>query len=388
MQMKSYKIIFFLCVGVLFFAPLLQMQFKLFPAIKLSGVENKVAFPLYSWGNYTSGKFQHDFESWLNQNYGLKEYFVKTNNQLYFWLFHEAPHGSQVFVGNHGQLIEAGYISGYYAGPLPQNVLEPMVQNIRFVQDKVEERGKIFLLIITPSKVALYPEYIIDGWRYRDTEGNRNYTALLPLLDKYGVKYIDGHKILADKKIAAPAISLFPKGATHWNYLGAYYVVDEMLAKIKQMSGENFAELRMERVDEDRNFIHFADKDMAELMNVWFPPLNYTVPRPVLSYAKAAQTFYPSIFMEGGSFSEQMINTMCSANIFQRMDFYFYYHDHVLFQGGKLGGERLGEIAKLDWENDVLKDHDIILVEVNEQAIPRHQKGFFNDAAKYITTKK
>lgn len=371
------RIIFITGISLFFILPLVQTRYTLLPKLILHGVEQAEVYPAFTFQNFKTGEFQQAYEKWWNQNFGLKEYFVKTNNQIYYTLLSQTPPNSQVWVGKNKQLIEGGYISEYlnFIQPIDSKALEAEVQKMKTLQDILRGQGKTFLVMITPSKAAIYPEYIPDQLKYLQINTIRNYDLLVPLFDKYGINYVDGHKITKEQK-SKSKYAMFPKGGTHWNYLAAYYTTEKVIEKIEELTGKRMKEIGLSGVESVKPV--GTDRDLADLVNLWIPPTNYSSPHPVLTAKSSGTEYKPTILMEGASFSEQFINTLKSENVYKSIDFYFYYHTLITFKEGNMDGSIKGEVNKKNLKKDI-QNHDIIILELNEQSVGNIKNGFLQD---------
>ena len=377
--MKNFivKSLFVIFVISLFVGPSLQMRFKIFPKLHLSGVEQTIESPKFSIQTYVNGRYQKIFDSWFSQNYGMREYFIKTINQIYFNILIDTLPNSNVVVGKKGQLYENVYIADYinYYPPIDPSELEVKVKETKKLQDILEERGKVFVLMITPSKAAIYPEYIPDNWMRIKKNPLRNYDSLIPLLDKYNINYVDGHKITMEAKLKNEH-AVFPRGGTNWNNLAAYYTAKEVVNKISQLSGKNMVNIDLEKIELKPPV--GTDKDLADLLNVWFKPINYLSPYPVYKKQFDSIEYKPTIFMHGASFSEQFINVLKNNGAFSDLEL-FFYSSRIEFKEGVSDGIILGNTDNIDWDNEVF-NKDVFLVEMNEQNIPKIQNGIIQDA--------
>ena len=88
------------------------------------------------------------------------------------------------------------------------------------MQDYFESRGKVFLYVITPSKVAQSPQYIPDGYTCPAAAKDRSDKLLVydDILDRHGVHFVDTASDLAAAR-EEYGISMFPRGGIHWNSL-------------------------------------------------------------------------------------------------------------------------------------------------------------------------
>lgn len=382
MKFFTMKISYILLLLVMSLLPLLQMKYDIFTKMTLNGVTQRVEFPKLSYHSFISGEYQKKFEMWFNQNFGLREYYVKINNQIYYSLFNQTPPNSQVMIGKEKQLFEKAYINEYLniIQPITPELLEKKVIELKKLQDLLQLRGKPFLLFITPSKTAIYPEYIPDQLKVLQTNKPRNYDTIIPLLNKYGVNYVDGHKITIAHKNSGK-YPMFPQGGTHWNLLASYYSSKAVLDKLEQITQKKFISLESSSVTE--TIPTGFDRDLANLINVWNTPLEYKTVVPKLVDNRTGNEFIPNILMEGGSFSFQFVDILHQVNAFKQLDFYYYYHTYYQYKEGS-EARILGDFNEVDWK-DVM-NHDVFIIEMNEQNIPKllQKDGFFQDAINYL----
>ena len=112
--MKSIKIAYLAIIFLVLCAPVSQMVFHVLPKQLLNGVQKETARPELSLAGVFSSSFQDDFTKWFDQNFGMKGYLVKTNNQILYSLFREpGPSGEGIVFGKHEQLYGKPYIDCY-----------------------------------------------------------------------------------------------------------------------------------------------------------------------------------------------------------------------------------------------------------------------------------
>ncbi|WP_337103804.1 alginate O-acetyltransferase AlgX-related protein [Paenibacillus sp. YIM B09110] len=376
----TFRFVFLLLVVIIFMFPIIQYKFHIFPDVSLTGVTESAVKPTFTLQSFWSGQAQQQTENWLDQHNSIKNIVVKTNNQLYYSLFSQASPNSTIVEGKSNQLFESVYIHEFnHQTPLlDQSILENKVQKMKIVQDEVTRLGKTFVFLITPSKAAVYPEFLPS--RSSSSEP-RNYDLLLPLLEKYHINYIDGHRISMENKRDTP---IFPKGGIHWNLAGAFFTLQKLTEQINELSPSlSLPELNLKSIDYvvPTGF----DRDLADLLNLWKPPVNYTVPQPIIDIDKEDSPSRPSIAIESGSFSFQLIQLLNENNFFSTLDLYYYYSTHRQYTNGIPDFKDLGIPKHIDWNKEVL-NHDIIIKEVNEALIGDLSRyDFIDDAASLIS---
>lgn len=378
MRLSYQKITFLIAVGLFFVLQIIQLCFKPFPEPGLRGLQVEPPWPVLSFQSWATGEFQEGYEKWLGYNFGFRGYWIRTYNQIAYSLFKEASQGAddKIIVGKKDQLFERAYIDEYfnYIPPAAISDLAAKAQRIKRLQDLLQQRGIASIVLITPSKASIYPEYIPDAFNI-PVKQERNYPNFVNFLKQYDVQYVDGHEITAEQKRKSE-YPLFCRGGTHWNYLGAYYTTREMILKWQEQVNQSMTNLGCTRVDIDDNPTG-SDKDLAYLLNLWRTPDRYPTPHPAITAAPGV--FKPNVLFVGGSFAGLIVQTLAQNGVCSNIDYYFYYNKRLVCEDGGKELKEAGLLDKLDWERDVF-GRDIIVLEVNEQNIPNMGSGFIEDA--------
>ena len=341
--------------------------------------EPRPSLSLHSW---LTRDFQDQFSKWFNQSYG-KSFFVRMGNQLNYSLFDKSymhkPRG--IIIGRHGWLYEDPYIKDY-CNPrptMPLGFMDNWVKEIAELQSLLARKGVTFLLLITPSKAAIYPEYIPSNLCDAGPSSKRSYDDFVPLLDKHHVNYVDGH-VITQQATRIDKPPLFCQGGLHWNYLGAFYTVRMLIDELNGLLHRNAGRLGLEAVNVDHTPTD-TDKDLAELLNLFFPPLDYVVPHPVISKKGGTEDLGRAIIV-GTSFNWIAIDLLNTHKIFKQIDFFYYYTVGLLSFPGQRSLPI--DVARIDWENTILKS-DVIILEVNEVDVTAgHASAFVSDALQHL----
>lgn len=318
------------------------------------------------------GEYQQQFTKYYNENFPLRPLFIKFNNQIFYDLFDKSyMYDNAIVVGKQRQLYEENYILFYcdIAKQTQQQLIDLYAKQLREVQDLLAGRGITFLLLITPSKATTYPEYIPDQFQWFRGPGPLNRQMLMPLLDKYGVNYYDAQAAMQEWRKKQP-IPLFCQGGTHWNDLGALYSLQGMLAKLEAVSGKKLTRLRLDGVNVDNNPTGY-DRDLAELLNLYYQPYDFPSPHPRVTPLKDVDTFTGELVLIGGSFNWIILDLMHKYGVFDRMDFYYYYHTFFRrYEAGRKPEEKTTvDVWKMDWDKRIF-NKDFVIIEMNSAVIP------------------
>ena len=262
--------LFILPAGIKITPKLINLQLPLPASFEkgLWGMTIDEPRPSLSLRGWFTREFQDQFGKWFNQNYGARPFFVRMGNQLNYSLFNKSyMDKEQIIIGRSGQLF-ADYDIKPYCNPhppIPLSLMESRVKEIADLQDLLARRGVTFLLLVTPSKAATYPEYIPSNLCHAGPFTNRGYYDFVQLLDMYHLNYVNGHVIT--QQATQIENSLFRQGGIHWNYLGAYYTVRAVIDTLKGLTNRKAGSLELDALKVD-HIPAGSDNDLAQMLKV------------------------------------------------------------------------------------------------------------------------
>ena len=188
---KSNNIRRYLFAGILIvlFAPMLFMQLSFIKIMPLKGAIVKVEKPGFSANNWFSESYKMKMEKYLNQIFGIRNFFVRLNNQLQYSFFNKAQ-AKGVIVGKEDYLYEESYIDAYYARDfLGKEIITDQIGKLKIIQDSLSLKGVDLILVFAPGKASFYPEYIPD--RYDTIRGITNHEYYTEQANSAGINHID-----------------------------------------------------------------------------------------------------------------------------------------------------------------------------------------------------
>lgn len=342
-------------------------------------------YPSISLKTWLSGDFQEQFSNYFSQNFLIRKLFIKITNQIYYTLFDKSyMYDQSIIIGKNKWLYELAYIQDYCKLLIPLHLDEAvsLAKKIEELQRQLKKRGVKFLVLITPSKASLYPQYIPDDFINKKTFANRDYENLIPFFKQFEINYVDGHEITleATTKTKHP---LFCRGGTHWNSLGAFFTVEKLIKKIETLIKIPLPNIACDEIKADMK-PKDNDRDLAYLLHLLFPPYDYITPHPSFRTVIKIQDFRGSIVFVGTSFIERVYDILCTNEIFKSIDYYFYYKNSLKTFPRDFTREHSFKVENIDWERDIF-EKDIIVLEINEIAFKSgYIYAFLNDAFAHI----
>jgi hypothetical protein len=324
-----------------------------------------------SFHSFADGSLQKTLTRAITDAFPFRLLLIGMNNQIRYKLFGYSG-AAGVITGEHGQLIEKGYLDEYCTRNLA--AFEPKARDwaakLKEIQDFYTARGKIFIYLITPTKVGYMPEnFVRQLASCASSEGDR--AGMLPLygrlLTEAGVHFVDAASLTYGLK-GKYEIDLFSVGGVHWNAIGIANAEDAILAEINRQAGRAIApklSWRYEVIDRAKG----TDRDLLDLLNVLLPNPRYATAHVNYQPAKACNEMPVASLkaaMIGGSFDDTLGLTLINDGCLSRLEMYNY-----LYRGLRTGVDYKTVKDRLT-ASDILplRDADIVILEENEPALP------------------
>jgi len=242
-----------------------QTFWKVLPESSLGGVQSKVSKVKPSFKNWFSGKFQHNFDNLINRQIGLKDMFIRSNNQFDYDVFGENNVDSEkVIIGKDNWLFQMSDVKGIYEHPVSEVVVRNEVAALVKLNEIVKKNGKQMVYLAAPNKANIYQEYLPNCYiQDSGVTANDVFATFVNILkEETDVPLLDGRQYFFDLKQQGYT-QLFPKAGGHWSVYGS----SKILEKIYEMT---YPELGIEiEFKDDRP--HYMDNDLINLINVWTP---------------------------------------------------------------------------------------------------------------------
>lgn len=344
------------------FVPLLQSWFHFKRWIKpLKGAyieATKIDLTKDLWFN---SEFQNKQEKFLDQNFGLRTYYVRLNNQIDYTLFNKA-NVAKVIVGKGGFLYEDDYVNAYFGNNfIGKQKLEERFKKLKSVQELLASQGIILEVVFAPGKASFYPEFIPDNWKYEKKLSNYGYANYL--CDSLKISFLDFNAWFLKQKDFI-LYDLYPKTGIHWSNYGALLAMDSLKNHIEKVSQLHLRHFQIDNVSFSDSLLD-PDNDVGESMNLFrnIPIL----PMPYASYhwIEDEKSIKPKALFIGDSYFWNIYYQGLTNNFFT--DCKFWYYNQTVYP--EVEKER--DVKKLDLMEEIKKQQVIVLMatECNVQDI-------------------
>lgn len=349
---EKYKISLLSGILLFLFIPVLQniLHFKWIKPLK--GAYTEVQDTEFSITNWFNADYQTKKEEYINQNFGLRNYYVRFNNQIDYSLFNKA-NVAKLVVGKGGFLYEDDYINAYFGKNfIGEEKLEERFKKLKTVQDLLASQGTVLEVVFAPGKASFYPEFIPDNWRSEKKLNNYEYAR--DLCKKLRVSYIDFNAWFIQQKDLSP-YDLYPKTGIHWSNYGSLLAIDSLKNHIQAMSGLKLRNFVIDNVGFSDS-LQSPDNDIGEAMNLWSDI--QTLPMPYASYHWQDDNgaVKPKALFIGDSYFWNIYYQGLTNNFFT--DCKFWYYNETVYPESE--PER--NVKKLNFEEEIKKYQVIVLM--------------------------
>jgi len=342
---------------------------------RLGGVTYETAVKL-SWPEIRDGKFQKAIVSRVTEAMPIRPLLIHINNEIRFHLFGELT-APNVVRGVNGQLIEKTYLDDYCSRTegMGTRLAAVALPKLKDIQNFFSAHGAIFVYVITPSKAAHLPEYFVNRVPCPSTMLAR--TQLVPdyvgALRREGINIVDTAGLIHSLKGKYP-FDLFPQGGVHWNDVGGALSVSAVVDEINRLAGRDIIPpfkftYTMSGAGKG------ADRELVDLLNVFFPPLGYQTPKvsfqPAIPCAESPARQL-DVALVGSSFGDLPARMLIEGNCLARLQFYYYA------TLGRFGGEPYHELQRnlSDSDLNVWRNAKVVILEENESFMASNKVGY------------
>ena len=332
--------------------PMLQGGLGIVHSGPLSGEFSMADDVVFSVDKWLSGDFSRKKDSFLNDHIGFRPDMIRLNNELDYDLF-DKVHSEWRLIGSHDCLFQDVYIRSYLGRDFDgYGVVREKVRKLRAIQDTLAKLGKSLVVVQPPCKAFYYPEYFPKG--YRDSVRRMtNYAAYVAAGDSAGLNMVDFNAWFMGMKGKGSEL-MYPKQGFHWSTYGAMVALDSLERYMEGLQHVQLVHPVWTHI-EHTTVARDVDDDIAQTMNVIFPPMKEVFSYPVVSYAEGGGRKKPMLLFAGDSFLFQWVRSGALYNISDDWKIMYYNRtlinkDHGIDSKFSLDSFDLrGEVDKADY---------------------------------------
>lgn len=223
--MKTLRISLSVCFFALLMLPVLLLNHEEYV---VSEIDNRILTNNPFGSNYICEDGEFDLsdalEAYLQDRIGFRDEMIYSYTVMHDRLFHEMVHPSYEY-GQDGYVFSKFSMNREFG---EYHVI--FADMVKKIQDYCEARGVPFLFVFEPSKASILSDKLSPGINY-----NNEWVRLFrEALDERGVKYVDNSELLWEKYEQGEMVFNKKYNAGHWNDLGAFYGVNNVLEVMKK----------------------------------------------------------------------------------------------------------------------------------------------------------
>ena len=334
---------------------------------ELHGVSDETSLSVSKRGLW-DGSSQSGAETWINQELTLRTWMIPIRNQIMYSVFHTSTNDA-VILGKNNNLFEERYLTAetQITPPVSDSDMDILADKIRTLNLKLEEKGKSLFVFITPSKAHIYSEDIPGLYLELapDIKEESSYSKLVQRLKTDGIAYFDSVPFVLELKERA-SYPVYTKTGVHWSRVAALEAAQQLMDAMEEQLEINLPEISVDY--EPTPEAIEPDRDLEELLNIW-KGQDLTFYAPVINVTESGKDSI-GLLARGGSFMQTSVFALTGQGYF---DSYFYMENTLLVDDGEISN--FSEYEELDLTAE-LEQADIVLLEVNEEAVDRMGFGF------------
>lgn len=381
MRKKRYHIIFAVIMSVLLL-PLVQevFDFKCWP---LEGYVEPLEPVAFHSNTYRDFSFQDYCKKKAVQKLGFKSLFVRAYNQVLHSCFHESSNNTLVR-GKHGHYYLKQYTDDVTGVTLQQKygsidsaksaALRNVLSTLRLI-DSLKQHNTQLLIVLAPSKTAIYPEYLPDSMQQKISHFSlQEYYG--ELFKKTGIPYLDFVSLFRKIKSTAP-YPLYTKYGTHWNASTIPFVGDTLLQRIAKISKTRLPHLQYLDSNISKRYTLKGDYELESTANLLFRMKREKLPNPTYRLSGVDGCQKPKLLVIADSYYTQLQGT-CFEDAFEVVDYWKYNQQAFSTLPG-----RTGDVALLD-RYKTITEADVIVVMFTSMFAYDYLFGFADMALKVL----
>jgi len=367
-------LLFLLFLGL--FTPMVQNMLHLFMVRDLKGsytIVPDIDFFVTYWKN---GVFQENKEKYLNENFGLRNTFVRINNQVKFNFFKQTSNIETV-IGKDNYLFAGAYVESYtgenFVGS--EKIIEKC-RVIKQVQEKMLEQGKIFLPVLAPNKARILKEFLPDNAMVKNMS---NYEAMVICFKKLKINYLDFNDYFI-KNYKTSAYPLYSKYGVHWSSYGHTLAADSIINYLNCYYHLNTPKLDWKKNIFLSDSLRELDYDAGEGMNLFVNQLRSEKMAYVNYKYKDTANAKPALLVVGDSYNFGLELTGMPKRAFSDYKFLYYFKELMPYSNDA------DAFLKLSLKEEI-ENHKVFIMIATEHNLKNFGWGFAEKALNILNGK-
>lgn len=357
-------------IGLVLLLPLLQQLIGFVKVNPLVGAITETKKPQFDTDRWLEGEYQSEMDSYLNEKFGFRNYFIRLNNQVAYSLYRKAK-ANGVIIGKENYLYELSYINAYYGRDFVGNdSINSVLGKVAYLQEVLAKKNISLMLVLNPGKASYYPQYFPDS--LKGIKSITNYEYYAQKAKSLNLNVLDLRSYFIQNKKSFP-YPLFPKCGIHWSTYCEILAKDTLMKYIGALRKTAVPEIIIDSIKIGKGTRN-RDADIKDGMNLLVGPDCGELAYPSYHILHKNRTKLTSLVV-ADSFYWGIYGRPDVALLFKKNQFWFYYYELYNTEWGlKYPGD-------IDLKKEIEKQ-DIIILMATESTLPKFGWGFIEDAYK------
>lgn len=238
---RVYSIIIMIVFLILIYFPITNYFFHYSAYEKVSKRENRNLAEMPKIDIEKLDPFPSEFEKYYNDHFIYRDKILYWHTLLSYYLLQRSPVPEKVALGKNSWLYYTDKERKVFEGKfqITDEDIQEIVSEIKFRDSVYKSKGIQFVVMITPMKAEVYPEYLPTYYRRLNSDDATD--KVVKALHK-----INGLSIIYPKPELIEAkklIQTYYKYDNHWNRAGAYYAYRKLIETINKTLPNSKAKL-------------------------------------------------------------------------------------------------------------------------------------------------
>lgn len=391
-QEKTYKRLFLLFMGILLLPVILQVT-HIPPIRKLAGYTEPIEKVKPTAANIIDGSYQQYLDTYAAANFGGRAFYVRCYNQFLYSAFHKTTNDN-IIIGKDGEMFLKQYtddVSGITlrekfgtADSAKLTARQNVIKTLELI-DSLKAHNIAFLVVLAPSKTAIYPEWLPDSICPDNFCLSKEYAALF---QEYNIPHIDFLPIFNSLK-TSEKYPLYTKYGTHWSQGTMPFVANTLLRSMEGLLHRSLPNIQLIDSNITRKYSN-PDKELESLCNLLLPLHHPKMPWPKYTLCDIPRNYQkPNLLVVADSYFT-LLEESPFTEAFDNVDYWKYNETSI----SKIP-ERQNQIAYIN-RYEAITDADVVMVMFTtmfaydylfgfvETALNTFEEGDVYDGSKYV----
>lgn len=375
-QEKTYKRLFLLFMGLLLLPVILQIA-HIPPIRKLEGYIQPIEKVRPSLKSLFDGSYQQYLDESATANFGGRGFYIRCYNQLMYSVFHKITNNN-IIIGKNGEMFLKQYTDDVSGVTLRKKfgtvdsakcvARQNVIRTLALI-DSLKAHDIAFLVVLAPSKTAIYPEWLPDSIHPDDFVLQHEYAALFK---EHDIPHIDFIPVFNSLK-TREKYPVFTKYGTHWCFGTIPFVADTLLRAMEGLLGSPLPHIQVTDSNITRKYAP-SDRELESTCNLMFPLSHPKMPWPKYALCNIPRNYQkPNLLVIADSYFTQLEKGPF-AEAFGNVDYWKY--NEISYSKIPNRNNKIAYINKYE----AITDADMVMVMFTTMFAYDYMFGFVEDA--------